>query len=77
MKIIKWIVGYVDSYGAIHHKVVYVNDTMDSHNQIWTGPKHTKWRWMPNKPYHLNTYGEELCPEDEDAVWNLIEKFIV
>lgn len=72
---IKWIVGYIDGYDAIHYKVVKIGDTVDSHNQIWPGQtKQTKWRWMPDKPYHLNTYGIDLCPEDEDKVWNLISK---
>jgi hypothetical protein len=72
---IKWIVGYIDGYDAIHYKVVKIGDTVDSHNQIWPGrTKQTKWRWMPDKPYHLNTYGIDLCPEDEDKVWNLITK---
>ena len=71
---IKWIVGYVDGYGAIHYKVVKIGDSIDSHNQIWPGPKHSKWRWMPDKPNHLNTYSEELCPDDEDRVWDLITK---
>lgn len=65
---IKWIVGYIDNYGAIHHKVVKIGDSVDSHNQIWPGPKQVKWRWMPDKPHHLNTYGNDLCFEDEDMV---------
>ena len=71
---IKWILGYIDSCGAIHHKMVKIGDTVDSHNQIWVGLKHSKWRWMPDKPYHLNTYGIDLEPDDEDRVWNLITK---
>ena len=70
---IKWIVGYVDSYGAIHHATVNFEDSIDSHNQIWPGPKQRKWRWIPETPNHLNTYGEELDPEEEDKVWQLID----
>jgi hypothetical protein len=76
-KQIKWILGYVDGYGAIHHKVIYIGDTVDSHFQIWPAAKHSKWRWMPNKPHHINVYGEELYPEDEDKIWNLIDKIII
>jgi hypothetical protein len=72
---LKWILGYVDSYGKVHYKVVGKDDSIDSHNQIWPGPKHGKWRWMPGNPSHLNTYGEELSFEDEDRIWKIIDKY--
>ena len=71
---IKWIVGYVDSHGAVHYKKVNVGDLIDSHNQIWPGPKQTKWRWIPSFPKHLNTYGNKLDIEDEDRIWKIIDK---
>ena len=72
---IKWIVGYVDAYGKVHYKVVRRNDSIDSHNAIWPGPKHGKWRWVPSDPNHLNTYSEELDGDDEDAIWRIIDRF--
>lgn len=72
---IKWIVGYVDSYGKIHYKVIYKNDVLDSHNQIWPGPKHGKWRWMPSNPNHINTYGEEIDFDVEDKIWSIIDNY--
>lgn len=72
---LKWILGYVDSYGKVHYKVVGKDDSIDSHNQIWPGPKHGKWRWMPGNKSHLNTYGEELSFEDEDRIWKIIDKY--
>lgn len=73
-KDIKWILGYVDGYGKIHYKVVKKNDTIDSHNQIWPGPKHGKWRWIASDPKHLNTYGEDLNDDVEDKIWRIIDK---
>ena len=32
---IKWIVGYVDSYGKVYHKVVKLGDPMDTHEKLW------------------------------------------
>lgn len=74
---IKWIVGYIDGYGKVHYKVVKSNDPIDSHNLIWPGPKHSKWRWVPSQPNYINKYGEELNPEYEDVIWNVIDKFKV
>jgi len=31
---IKWIVGYIDSYGSVYHKVVNIGDNVDSHTSI-------------------------------------------
>ena len=71
---IKWIIGYIDAYGAIHYRVVKHGDSLHSHSQIWPGPKHNKWRWLPTEPRHLNTYNEDLPSDGEDAVWALITK---
>lgn len=72
---IKWIVGYVDACGKVHYKVVRRNDSIDSHNTIWPGPKHGKWRWIPSDPNHLNTYSEELDGDAEDTIWRIIDRF--
>jgi hypothetical protein len=71
---IKWILGYVDNYGCIHFKVVKHNDRLDSHNAIWPGPRQNKWRWVPEKSKHLNTYSEPLDFEAEDKIWEIIDK---
>jgi hypothetical protein len=70
---IKWIVGYIDSYGAIHYKVVKHGDTLDTHLGIW-GVRQRKWRWMPDSPNHINTYGDELELDLEDSIWDIIIK---
>jgi len=70
---IKLIVGYIDSYDSIHHKVVKKGDDIDTHLSIW-GVRQRKWRWMPDLPNHINTYGDELDPDLEDSIWNLIIK---
>ena len=71
---IKWIIGYVDNYGAVHSKVVSKSDPIDSHNSVWPGPKQRKWRWIPTDPKSLNTYGDEFDFEVEDKIWELIKK---
>lgn len=70
---IKWIVGYVDSYGKVHHKVVKFGDPMDSHNKLWPSIHHNKWRWVPTNPNHLNTYGETLDDDSIDKIWQIID----
>ena len=72
---LKWIVGYVDYTGKVHFKVVKKNDPMDTHNLIWPGPKHGKWRWEPNRPKHINTYNEPLNIEDEYNIWKVIDNY--
>lgn len=59
---IKWILGYVDGYGKIHHKAVLFSDPIDNHTTLWGAPLHSKWRWMSSKPSEINTYGEDLDP---------------
>lgn len=71
---IKWIVGYVDSYGKIHHTVVHRGDNVDSHRQLYPSIHHNKWRWVPEFPKHLNTYNHELDEEVIYNIWNIIEK---
>lgn len=72
---IKWIIGVIDSYGHVHHKIVKLSDPLDSHNKVWPFIHHYKWRWMPSKPNHLNTYGEDFGGERVDQVWNIIDKY--
>ena len=72
---IKWIIGYIDGYGAVHHKVVKVGDPIDNHNIVWNGVRHNKWRWLPSEPNKINTYGEDLGFESEDKVWQIIDRY--
>ena len=74
---LKWIVGYIDNYGAVHHKAVKIGDSVDSHNQIWPGPRQQKWRWVPSDPHHINTYGNDLDVDDEDKIWRIIDRYRV
>jgi len=73
---IKWIVGYVDSYGSVFYKVIYNGDKLDSHNQLWANAHHGKWRWVPSSPKHLNTYNETIDDDSLDRIWNIINKYI-
>jgi len=75
MKSIKWILGYVDSHGAVHSHVVLHGDTLDSHLQVWPAriAAHGKWRWDPKSPYKVNTYGEDLSDDDLYAISDRID----
>jgi hypothetical protein len=73
---IKWIVGYIDCYDYVHYQVVKETDKLQTHNQIWPGPKHKKWRWLPEYPKSLNCYGEFLDEEDRYKIWQIIDKNI-
>lgn len=75
-KDIKYIIGYFDSYGDLKYHVVKMWDSMDSHLQIWPGrvAAHGKWRWDPKVPNKINTYNEDLDFEEEERVWNLVDK---
>ena len=72
-KNIIWIIGHVDSYGAIHHHIVYELGIYDSHIQCWPTVHHGKWRWKPSSPNHINTYNEELDPDSVDKIWKIID----
>lgn len=76
-KKIKWIIGFFDSYGHNHYKIIYNGDEKDSHNSIWPGKisAHGKWRWIPSDPSNLNTYNEDLSEEEIDSIWNLVDSF--
>ena len=73
---IKWIVGYIDSRGAIHHTAVKMNDSVDSHRKLWPTIHHGKWRWLPTCPRDINSYGETLDDESLDRIWEIINKYI-
>lgn len=77
MKDVKWIVGYVDGYGKVHHKIVNQGDERDTHTQIWgyVARQH-KWRWQPEKPLHINTYGEDMDDEYIFKIYDIIYKYI-
>ena len=72
---IKWIIGYVDTYGKVHYKVIKINDDLDSHNHFWPTIHHNKWRWKPSSPTHLNTYLEKLDDDSIDRIWQIIDKY--
>lgn len=73
---IKWIIGYIDSYGAIHYNVIRKNDFVDTHEKMWSGAaKMNKWRWQPSDPNHINTYGQSLDVDDADKIWNIVDKY--
>lgn len=72
---VKWIVGYVDGYGCVHHKIVLEGDLVDSHNKIWPFVSCGKWRWMPSRPKELNTYGIDLEYEDCYRIWQVIDTY--
>ena len=72
---IKWILGYVDNYGKVHYKVVYNGDNVDTHNQLWPLIHHNKWRWMPEKPKHINTYNEPIDDESLYKIWDIIDVY--
>lgn len=75
MKPIKWIIGYVDSNGAIFAYVVREGDRKQSHGDLWSSKiaAHGKWRWDPNKPYSINTYGEDINDDDMYRIMDRIE----
>jgi len=73
---LRWIVGYIDSYGAIHYQLVNKGDFPDTHLGIWgSAAKMNKWRWIPTEPNHLHTYNQPLDPEDEDKIWQIIDRY--
>lgn len=71
----KWIVGYVDAYGCVHARVIGWDESIDSHRQIWPTVHHNKWRWIPDNPTHLNTYGEDLDEDAIDRIWRIIDTY--
>lgn len=77
MTSIKWIIGYIDYQGAVHSHVVRLGDTVDSHTLVWPGrvAAHGKWRWKPDRPYHISTYnGEEFTDDEAYAIFDKIDK---
>lgn len=73
-KKLKWIIGYVDSYDAIHYRAIYENDKLQTHFSVWPIFCLFKWRWTPKLPAQLNTYEGEIEPEILDKIWQIIDK---
>lgn len=71
---IRWIVGYVDSYGKVYHKVVKFGDSMDTHEKMWPTIHYNKWRWVPTNSKHINTYGIAINADSVDRIWQIIDK---
>jgi hypothetical protein len=77
MKTLRWIIGYIDSNGAVHHHIVAEGDEMDSHLQVWPGKisSHGKFRWDPRKPFDINTYGEPIDDDDLYRIYDIVERY--
>lgn len=77
MKTIRWIIGYIDNHGAVHHRVVYTGDALDSHLQIWPCKisSHGKFRWDPRKPFDINTYGEQIDDDHLFRIYDIIDQY--
>ena len=75
---LKWIVGYVDSYGHVEYRLVYEGDVRQKHNDFWPSKiaAHGKFRWEPSRPRHLNTYNDPLDDEYRHRIWDVIDNLL-
>ena len=64
----------MNSYDAIHYRVIYENSKLQTHFSIWPSFYISKWRWTPEKPTHLNKYDGEIDEESIDKIWQIIDK---
>jgi hypothetical protein len=77
MKTLRWVIGYIDCFGAVHHHAVYQGDLNDSHLSVWPGKisSHGKFRWKPDKPYDIHTYGEPIDDDALYAIYDIVERY--
>jgi hypothetical protein len=74
---LKWVIGYIDCYDTIHHRVIYENDEIQTHADAWPGKvaAHGKWRWMPSTPSDINTYGEDVDDINIMKIFDITESY--
>ena len=78
---IKWIIGYVDAYGKVHHYVereetsssINKKETIQ-HSSVWPTTHHKRWRWNPKMPKHINL-DSGIDEEEIDRIWQIIDKY--
>lgn len=71
-----WVLGYVDSYGAVHYELIKMDNHGCMHGHWWPGQTHKLWRFNVNQWSFEKTRetSVEMDKADMDAVMRVIEK---
>ncbi len=75
-KDISWVVGYVDSHGAVHAEIVFLGEDRAYHTAMFpNNPRYKTWRWNRSQGMVLSLLCETE-PNDEDvaAIHNWLYK---
>lgn len=69
------VIGCIDSYGAIHHRPVYINK-LEYHESLWPTNTHKRWRfnlcdWSLDRSILSK---EIITPEEAEDIEALIRK---
>ena len=72
-----YVIGVIDSYGAIHHQSLYLGDQFDkTHESLWPTIAHKRWRfnlseWQLEKSVLSK---ETITPEEGEDIIAFIRK---
>lgn len=76
-----WVIGYIDSYGAIHSKFIEFKDkyTSPNHNYYWPTQHHKLWRFNSHGWDLSNSVlgKDRLTPEDADKVMEFLRTKLI
>lgn len=73
---ISWVVGYVDSHGAVHGEIVFLFQDTPTHGELFPNmSKYKTWRWSKSEGLQLSI----LCStrpsnDDMDSIYNWLYK---
>ena len=68
-----WIVGIVDSYGAVHSRVISMEDSVSAptHGDLWPGSL-KRWRWSGTEglAWPVTRVPDEFDDEERESIKN-------
>ena len=73
-----WVIGIVDAYGAVHSKIINMNDKHGdmTHGELWPGNL-KRWRWSMSEGLTWivgSSVPSDFDIEEQDAIERHLEK---
>lgn len=72
-----WIVGVIDSYGAVHCKKVFMGGNKIMHGSLFPSEHHKRWRFLVREwDLTVSPGSDSLSPEDFEASLQAVKKIV-
>lgn len=72
-----WIVGVIDSYGAVHCKKVFYGDNRTMHDSLFPDVFHKRWRLLVSQwDLSISPCSDALSDEDYEAVQRAVRRLV-